>query len=118
MANTLAQQGAQSATFVVPVVADPEGDYTGSLTVVDWAGLPSGKCKALLNKSYGTLASFFDDYATSGAMTVMVAIDGAVVAGRSAEWSLDGAGYPVLDNPTDAAAKWQARISVSYSASE
>ena len=118
MANSLVQQGAQSATFVVPVVEDPEGDYSGSLTVADWAGLPSGKCKSLLNKVYTTLASFFADYAAAGGMTVIAAVDVAAIVNRDALWTLDEAGYPVLEDSAAGAELWQARISVSYSASE
>ena len=125
MANTLAQFGAQSATFVVPTVEGAFG-YVGAEVIdgvnTDWAALPSGKLKSLLNKSYADFATFFSAAAAAGFFSV--ALTKLVPDLTSAHtdivsWSLGGEGFPKATVVTlDPAAEYQIRIVASYSAAE
>jgi hypothetical protein len=126
MANELLHAGAQSATFKVPSV----DDYFGLLTKTDWAKLPSGKLKRLLNKSYGEgnsepiSTAFFDAFSAAGGT---VQILGRVT--DSGVWTaipaiiVDTDGYPVVTGGNTTQAGQETRtcyihIQVGYSGSE
>lgn len=125
--NTIKQAGAQSVTIDVPAVfaGDPPVAVAfGTVGVLDWAQLPAGKLKNLLNKSYtvGGFGSFFDAAAeagfTSQAMTKTV-IGPAGAHTDTVSWTLDGEGYPTATVVTvDPFAEYQIRIQTAYSASE
>ncbi len=128
MPNVIKQSGAQSATIGVDNV-------TGSASVADWAQLPKGKLKDLLNTKYGafntavppvfvpSFADFYNAYASAGGMTSLLAPDANPLSGATymtevgSFWELDGDGYPQLYSSNEDTL-FQARISVSYSASE
>lgn len=130
MANTLAQFGAQSATFVVPAVDEAFG-FVGAEVVdgvnTDWASLPSGKLKSLLNKTYlsgefSDFPSFFAAAADAGLFSVALTKVGSPAtsaSGDTVSWSLGAEGFPKATVVTDAPVnEYQLRIVASYSASE
>lgn len=118
MANTLAQRGAQSATFTVPFIEGEEGDYNGTLTVTDWATLPKGKLRDLVNVTHASITAFFTEAAAAGLSVNLLGVFGDAMEGSSgAQWALDGEGYPTL-TCTGSTANWLYRIQTSYSASE
>lgn len=131
MANTLKQFGAQSATFTVPAFDTDEGFIYGTLTVTDWAGLPKGKLKDLLNTPYLTTdevpvpdTEAFYTAAAENALTEQLhyqtVTEDVVSAFSSTEgqWTLDEDGYPILQPVATGTTEYMARVSVSYSASE
>lgn len=128
MVNTLTQAGTASATWLhvpraidpeSPTIADPADSY---LSVADWSGLPNGtRLKAILNKSYASLATFVDAWATEGGSVGRTVMDSFV---DSPVWFLDGEGYPKLycfsvsgESPTIQQLSGIIRLSLSYSAS-
>lgn len=127
MANTISQSGAQSATITIPTVGAPAA--FGTAGAADWAELPSGKLKDLLNQPYGAGAPFVPNFSTffaaaadAGFSSVALTKNVAPATGAHTDivsWDLDASGYPIATVVTaDPAAEFFLRIQVSYSASE
>lgn len=124
MAATRKQAGAQSATWFC-TNADP----AHTLTQTDWAALPAGPLKNLLNRAYLTEA---DDLDWSGFLEAFAAAGGSadptiMVSNINTQlvWLLsDGApgdapkGTPKLNINTTAIYGVAVRVQVAYSASE
>ena len=119
MSVTRKQAGAQSATFLVTV-------ENANLGVAEWAALPTGKLKDLLNTAYLTEAGDVDNaafvaaFATAGGLHT-----GMQIGTENTEcgiWSLKAdapnKGSPVYTVDVGEGADTVVRISVSYSASE
>lgn len=122
MAVELLQSGAQSATFLW-TFSEFAQQYA------DWAALPNGKLKDILNRTYLTaenlvdVDAFWRSFGSAGGSTTSLGYLGPSIA--SPVWILSDGGFdeppkgtPTLRQTTPEGTKILVRVQVSYSASE